>query len=438
MFESMRPHLAELRNRLAISVAAILVMFIAAFLMHNPILTWVTQPLNDALAKVKIVVEKRENGTWKVQHPDANQTTPSLITAAPAKPAVTTPLAPQSQSTVPFRPTGLSAQAFALQRDLHQAAELLAERHQDPTDLKISVLLDRAATYAGDMARSSRQLLDTLAAEHNATTPAARASNSFWGSITTHQVGGAFFVALKVSFFAGLFFALPVILWQLWLFIAPGLYDNEKKMVVPFVVGGSIMFTIGVLFAYYVVTPFGFQFLITFGSFLYTPLINIEDYVGFFTKILLGFGIAFELPIVAAFLGMLGLITDRTLIQFFKYAIVAIFVLAALLTPPDVLTQVLMAAPLIILYGVSILILKFINPEKPDAEEETSPEEPEATVPDTQPSLPTQTDEGKTPHDTDEPFADDGAIDDEDFDFGDEDFDDLEASEDNESDKNKK
>ena len=194
------------------------------------------------------------------------------------------------------------------------------------------------------------------------------------GMVTTHQVGGAFFVALKVSFFAGLLGALPFILYQVWLFIAPGLYSNEKKMILPFVVGGSIMFGIGILFAYYVVTPFGFQFLITFGSFLYTPLINIEDYVGFFTKIMMGFGIAFELPVFAYFLALLGLVTDKTLKDFFRYAVLIIFVVAALLTPPDVLTQLLMAAPLVILYGVSILIVKMVNPyvEEEDDDDDES------------------------------------------------------------------
>jgi sec-independent protein translocase protein TatC len=190
------------------------------------------------------------------------------------------------------------------------------------------------------------------------------------GMVTTHQVGGAFFVALKVSFFAGLLGALPFILYQIWLFVAPGLYSNEKKMVLPFVIGGSIMFLVGVLFAYYVVTPFGFQFLITFGSFLYTPLINIEDYVGFFTKIMMGFGIAFELPVFAYFLALLGLVTDKTLKDFFKYAVLIIFVVAALLTPPDVLTQLLMAAPLVLLYGVSILIVRVVNPHIEEEDEE--------------------------------------------------------------------
>jgi sec-independent protein translocase protein TatC len=355
MFESMRPHLAELRTRIAISVSAVLAMFIVAFILHNPILTWVTQPLNDALTQVKIIVEKREDGTWKIQHPDANRTEANT-TVAPLK---TTP------ATLP-------EQATALHNRLDKAAKLLTQRHRNATDAELASLLAQAANSAAQMATSTRSLLAMSQRDANKTEPASKTSNNFWGSITTHQVGGAFFVALKVSFFAGLFFALPIILWQLWLFIAPGLYDNEKKMVIPFVVGGSVMFTIGVLFAYYVVTPFGFQFLITFGSFLYTPLINIEDYVGFFTKILLGFGIAFELPVVAYFLGLLGLITDKTMVRFFRYAIVMIFVLAALLTPPDVLTQTLMAAPLIILYGVSIIILKYVNPEIPEEGDEAT------------------------------------------------------------------
>jgi sec-independent protein translocase protein TatC len=198
--------------------------------------------------------------------------------------------------------------------------------------------------------------------------------NAANGMVTTSQVGGAFFVALKVAFFSAILGALPVILWQIWLFVAPGLYENEKKMVLPFVLGGTTMFVVGVAFAYYVVTPFGFDFLITFGSFKFTPLINIEDYVGFFTKIMFGFGLAFELPVFAYFLALLGLVDDRQMTSFFKYAIVLIFVVAALLTPPDVLTQLLMAGPLIILYGLSILIVKMVNPASKEEEEEKDEE----------------------------------------------------------------
>ncbi|WP_372999665.1 twin-arginine translocase subunit TatC [Sulfurimonas sp.] len=195
------------------------------------------------------------------------------------------------------------------------------------------------------------------------------------GMITTSQVGGAFFVALKVSFFAAIVGALPIILGQIWLFVAPGLYANEKKMIIPFIVGGTLMFLVGVLFAYYIVTPFGFDFLITFGSFKFTPLINIEDYVGFFTKIMFGFGLAFELPIFAYFLALLGMIDDRMMRDFFKYAVIIIFVVAALLTPPDVLTQLLMAGPLIVLYGFSILIVRMVNPAPPLEDEEDEDED---------------------------------------------------------------
>ena len=256
MFDDLKPHLIELRKRLGISVASLIVMFFVMFYFHEPILTWMIEPLNVALLEV-----------------------------------------------------------------------------------------GKKSVHAAD------------------------------GMVTTSQVGGAFFVALKVAFFASIMASIPVILSQIWLFIAPGLYANEKKMLIPFIVGGTTMFLVGVLFAYYVVTPFGFDFLITFGSFKFTPLINIEDYVGFFTKILFGFGLAFELPVFAYFLALLGLVDDEQMKAFFKYAVVIIFMVAALLTPPDVLTQLLMAGPLIILYGLSILIVKYVNPMEPTDEDEDEDED---------------------------------------------------------------
>ena len=336
MFSDLKPHLAELRKRLGLSVLSVFVAFVIAFTFHNSILTWITQPLNDALTEVGRVIDSQEATTWKMQTAEQNTSAQSTETTA---------------STV----------ATKLQNRLEEAAQI--------ADTKLSLLLEEAASAAKELSQTL-QKLDT-----NLTEEIKSEKNAFQGQITTHQVGGAFFVALKVSFFAGLLGALPYILYQLWLFIAPGLYSNEKKMVIPFVAGGSFMFFIGVIFAYYVVTPFGFQFLITFGSFLYTPLINIEDYVGFFTKIMMGFGLAFELPVLSYFLALLGLITDRTMIDFFKYAVLLIFVLAALLTPPDVLTQLLMAAPMILLYGISILIVRSVNPapkeDEDDDEEET-------------------------------------------------------------------
>ncbi len=326
MFEELRPHLAELRKRLGLSVLSVFIAFIVTFTFHNTILTWITQPLNDALTQVGRIIESQSKTTWKMKETEQN-----LTRKLPSK----------------------SAQK--LNETLSRAAQ--------KADSQLAPLLQSAA----DAAKELTLLLKNM---ENNSSNGLSPHNTFNGQITTHQVGGAFFVALKVSFFAALLLAMPFILYQLWLFVAPGLYSHEKKMVLPFVIGGSVMFLLGVLFAYYIVTPFGFQFLITFGSFLYTPLINIEDYVGFFTKIMMGFGLAFELPVFAYFLALLGLVTDRTLKDFFKYAIVIIFLIAALLTPPDILTQLLMAAPLVILYGVSILIVAAVNPEKPDEDEE--------------------------------------------------------------------
>ena len=355
MFSDLKPHLVELRKRLGLSVLSIFVMFVVAFIFHNGILTWVTQPLNDALTEVGLMIESKEKGEWRVDVPESNATTTSATQTKP-KPAAQLSL-------------DASHSADKLQKALTQASETSIKQQ----NIALGAILQEAAIAAKETATSTKKLSQALQDINLSKEIKTVNDNTFGGMITTHQVGGAFFVALKVSFFAAILAALPFILYQLWLFVAPGLYNNEKKMVIPFVIGGSVMFFIGVLFAYYVVTPFGFQFLITFGSFLYTPLINIEDYVGFFTKIMMGFGVAFELPVFAYFLALLGMVTDRTLIDFFKYAVIIIFVAAALLTPPDILTQLLMAAPLILLYGASILIVRAVNPapkEEDDEDEE--------------------------------------------------------------------
>lgn len=206
-------------------------------------------------------------------------------------------------------------------------------------------------------------ILDWMVAPLSAALPKGRESVIFT------QVGEAFFTAIKVSFFSAFIFALPVIFWQIWAFVAPGLYDNEKKMVVPFVIFGTFFFLSGCAFAYYVAFPIGFHYLINFGSQLFTALPSIGDYVGFFAKLMVGFGISFELPVVTFFLAKIGLVTDKTLRDYFKYAIVFIFILAAILTPPDILSQFLMAIPLTILYGFSIMIAKFVNPYKNEPDE---------------------------------------------------------------------
>lgn len=170
---------------------------------------------------------------------------------------------------------------------------------------------------------------------------------------------------IRLSALSGLIFALPVILYQVWAFIAPGLYAREKKFAIPFVVSSVALFLLGGYFGWAVAFPAAFDFLINLGQPeamaapgdpVVVPTVMIGDYIEFITRMFVAFGATAELPILALFLSVAGLITHRHLIKFFRYFIVVAFVLAAVLTPPDPLSQVLMAVPLVALYGVSILV----------------------------------------------------------------------------------
>ena len=198
---------------------------------------------------------------------------------------------------------------------------------------------------------------------------------------------GIFFTALKISIFTGFLVALPVVFSQIWAFIAPGLYDNEKKYVIPFVSVSTFMFLLGAAFAYYVVIPLGFQFLWMFAGNLVNFLQTLDEYIGIFTKILFGFGVAFELPVILFFLGVLGLVNDKNLRDFFGYAVLIIFVFAAILTPPDVITQLLMAGPLILLYGLSIIIVRMINPYQKEEDDDDDDNDEDNVTTDTNKQL---------------------------------------------------
>jgi sec-independent protein translocase protein TatC len=181
----------------------------------------------------------------------------------------------------------------------------------------------------------------------------------------------AFFTYLKVAFLAGVLLAIPVITYQLWMFIAPGLYDKEKRFVLPIVFLSSIFFVGGALFGYFVVFPFGFKFFMGFASDYVRPLPSMKEYLGFSAKLLFAFGIVFELPLFITFLAKLGIVDVPFLKAKRKYAILLFFVFAAILTPPDVITQILMAGPLILLYEVSIIGARVFGKKaaKKDAEE---------------------------------------------------------------------
>ena len=165
-----------------------------------------------------------------------------------------------------------------------------------------------------------------------------------------------FMLYMKVAFLASLFFMSPFVFLQLWYFIAPGLYQKEKKYVVPFVLMTTFFFSLGALFAYFIVFPWACRFFLALGR-DFQPVITVDQYFGFALKVLLGIALVFELPTLVFFLSKMGLVTARWMIKNFKYAVLLVFVVAAVITPtPDVITQSIVAIPMLALYGLSILI----------------------------------------------------------------------------------
>jgi sec-independent protein translocase protein TatC len=174
----------------------------------------------------------------------------------------------------------------------------------------------------------------------------------------------AFFTFLKVSFLAGLMVASPVIIYQFWMFVAPGLYDREKRLMIPIVLLSSIFFVGGALFGYFIVFPFGFQFFLGFATETIRPMPSMKEYLSFSAKLLLAFGLVFELPLVLTFLARLGIVSVSFLKKNRKYALLLFFVGAAILTPPDVVTQIMMALPLMLLYEISIVGARIFGKKK--------------------------------------------------------------------------
>ena len=168
------------------------------------------------------------------------------------------------------------------------------------------------------------------------------------------KLTGPFFMYMKVAFFAGLFLAAPVIMLQLWLFIAPGLYKKERRYAAPFIIFASIFFLAGGYFGYRFILPSTCGFFVETGK-QFKQMIVIDDYFSFASTIILAAGLVFETPILIFFLARLGIVTPAFLLQKFKYAIVLSFIIAAIVTPtPDMVTQTALAVPMILLYALGI------------------------------------------------------------------------------------
>lgn len=180
----------------------------------------------------------------------------------------------------------------------------------------------------------------------------------------------AFFVYMQVALVAGAFLASPYLFYQIWAFIAPGLYDDEKRHIFPIAGASALFFVSGAAFCYFQVFPYAFEFFVGFATDIIEPMPKLDEYLGFTLKMLLAFGLIFEMPLFAFFLARLGLVTAQWMRKTRKYAILAIFIVAAILTPPDVFSQLMMAAPMLVLYEISIIVAAVFGKKKPEQSEE--------------------------------------------------------------------
>lgn len=179
------------------------------------------------------------------------------------------------------------------------------------------------------------------------------------GGLVYTGVMDKFMAHLKVGALAGLILSCPWWLYHLWMFVSPGLYKKERRYVTTFIVSGTFLFLLGVVFTYYVVFPAAFEYLFTIGGDVDKPMITIADYLGFFALMVIMFGVAFEMPLVLVLLAMIGLFDASFLRKHRRVAIVAMAVVAAILSPPDALSMVMMWVPLLVFYEVAIWIIHF-------------------------------------------------------------------------------
>lgn len=184
------------------------------------------------------------------------------------------------------------------------------------------------------------------------------------GGLMFTGVTDKFMAHIKISFIFGALVSAPYWLFHLWKFISPALYRNEKRFALGFIFFGTFQFLMGVLFTFFIVLPMAFKFLMNFGGDVDKPMITIDHYLGFFTQTSLVFGLAFEMPVIISFLGLVGLVSQRFLKDNRRYAVVVITALSAILAPPDALSMILLMLPLWFLYEISILVVGFFERKK--------------------------------------------------------------------------
>jgi sec-independent protein translocase protein TatC len=174
----------------------------------------------------------------------------------------------------------------------------------------------------------------------------------------------SFFNHLQVSMLAGVFIGSPFFLYQVWAFVAPGMHEHERRLAVPFVAAGTVFFFLGAAFAYYLVLPIGFKFMIEFGAPMDVPMITVKEYFSVLFRLLLLFGLSFELPVILVLLAKMGILSYALLSAHRRTAIIAIAVVSALFAPPDVLSMLFMMAPLYLFYEGAIQVIRVMEKKK--------------------------------------------------------------------------
>jgi len=237
------------------------------------------------------------------------------------------------------------------------------------TELRTRLIITMAAIVVGSIGSYifAEQIFAFLAAPLIEALPAD-------SSLIFTGVAEGFFTYLKTALYSGVFFAMPVVLFEIWRFISPGLYKKEKRFGLPFIFFSTLFFVGGAAFGYYIVFPFGFQFFLGFETDAIHPLPSIKEYLSFTVKLIMAFGLIFELPLFTFFLARMGIVTGKFMASQRRYAILLIFVISATITPPDPLTQIMMAGPLIVLYELSIIVARVFGKER-DKDKEDVPED---------------------------------------------------------------
>ena len=190
------------------------------------------------------------------------------------------------------------------------------------------------------------------------------------------NVTEAFLPYFKIAIVTAVFLGSPMLLYEIWMFVAPGLYEKEKSYVYPFIIFGSLLFITGALFCYYFVLPVLFRFFVSYASEFVVPMPSLKEYMSLTLKLLITFGFVFLMPLIAYYLAKAGIINHRLLSAKRRYAILGIFVVSAVITPPELTSQLLFVIPLIGLYEVSIIIARiFGKKKKPEGDTEEKPED---------------------------------------------------------------